>query len=492
MTADSITLAQRYALENVIASGGMATVWRARDDVLARPVAVKILHAQLADDEAFVERFRREALSAARLAHPHIVSIYDTGSEAGAGHHGQRHFIVMEFCGGGTLADLLEAQGSLDPGRAAEAVALVCDALAYAHRNGIVHRDIKPQNVLLTEQNTLKVADFGIAKAAFSKSDITATGALLGTVTYLSPEQVLGEEPGPRSDIYAAGVLLHELVSGSPPFQADTQIATAMAHAREQPPPLRTLRAGVPVGLERIALKALAKDPADRFPTADEMAAALRGSTDSSATSVLEPLTSAVVRGRETRAGGRELRWLVPVLLLIAAAIAAALLLPGVLESDDDTAAPPPAENGSPTALDIRAATAFDSLPDETEHPEEAQNAFDGNPATTWGTEIYSSPMHELKDGVGLVFDLGQSQEVSTIRIISPTPGYDVEVLTSEEQGTTLDAYDALTEASGVSDPAEIAIDPPAAARYWLVLITRLPDDGTGAVDIGEVKLFGP
>ena len=490
MTADSITLARRYALENVIASGGMATVWRARDDVLARPVAVKVLHAQLADDEAFVERFRREALAAARLAHPHIVSIYDTGSEPAAGEYSQRHFIVMEFCGGGTLADLLETEGSLDPARAAEAVALVCDALAYAHRNGIVHRDIKPQNVLLTDQRTLKVADFGIAKAAFAKSDITATGALLGTVTYLSPEQILGQEPGPRSDIYSAGILLHELVTGSPPFQADTQIATAMAHTRESPPPLRTLRAGVPAGLEKIVLKALAKDPVDRFATAEEMAGALRGASDSSATNVLAPLTpradEAGARGR-----GRELRWLIPVLLLIVAAVAAALMAPGLLEDRDDPDGPPAPENGVPVVLDIQGVTAFDSLPDEEEHPEEAPNAIDGDPTTTWGTETYSSPMHEVKDGVGLVFDLGRPEEVFTVRLLSPTPGYDVALLTSDQPGTTLDAYDPVTEAAGVSDVAEIEVDPPTEARYWLVLITKLPGDGTGAVDVGEVKFFG-
>ena len=491
MTADALTLAQRYALEDVIASGGMATVWRARDDVLARPVAVKILHAQLADDEAFVERFRREALAAARLAHPHIVSIYDTGSEPGAGESAQRHFIVMEFCGGGTLADLLHEQGSFDPAQAAEAVALVCDALAYAHRNGIVHRDIKPHNVLLTEQRTLKVADFGIAKAAFSKTEITATGALLGTVTYLSPEQVLGEEPGPRSDIYAAGVLLHELVAGTPPFQAETQIATAMAHAREQPPALRSLRAGVPVALERVVLKALAKDPADRYATAEEMAAALRGTVDTSATGVLEPLPPETV-GATQRSRGRELRWLIPVLLLIAAAVAAALLVPGMLEESEEPVSRPTEEDTTPAALDVRSASDFDSLPDEVEHPEEAPLAIDGDPATTWGTETYSTPMHEVKEGVGLVLDLGQSQEVTSIRLLTPTPDFDVSVWTSDAPADTLDAYEEVTQLSGVPEKADIELEEATTARYWLVLITRLPGDGSGFVDIGEVKLFGP
>lgn len=490
MTADSTTLAQRYALESVIASGGMATVWRARDDVLARPVAVKIMHPQLAEDDAFVARFRREALSAARLAHPHIVSIYDTGSEAQEGV--DRHFIVMEFCGGGTLADVLETEGPFDPHDAARVVALVCDALAYAHQNDIVHRDIKPQNVLLTDQQTLKVADFGIAKAAFSKADITTTGALLGTVTYLSPEQVLGHEPGPRSDIYSAGILLHELIAGKPPFQADSQIATAMAHAREQPAPLRTLRSGVPAGLEGVVLKALAKDPDERFATADEMAAALRGGRiDWATTGVLPPLPPAEVsEGRPSR--GRELRWLIPLLLLIAAAVAAAFFVPGLLEDDVEDPGPTTPVDEGPVVLRVQAASAFDTLPDETEHPEEAKNAFDGDPATTWGTEIYSTPMHEFKDGVGLVFDLGEAQEVASVRILSPTPGYSLSVGTADQPATTLEGYETVTESNNVPSPGEIEIDPPVEARYWLLLLTKLPGDGSGAAEIGEVKFFGP
>lgn len=499
MTDPSLTLAHRYALNERIASGGMATVWLARDEVLARPVAVKVLHPQLAADEAFVERFRREALAAARLSHPHIVSIYDTGSETHDDDSVERHFIVMEFCGGGTLSELIATEGPLAPDDAAGIAAIVCDALAYAHSHEIVHRDIKPQNVLLTDQRTLKVADFGIAKAAFAKSDITTTGEILGTVTYLSPEQVLGEEPGPRSDLYSVGILLHEMLTGKPPFQADTQIATAMAHARNDPPPVRTLRAGIPKALEQTVLRALAKDPNDRFPSAEAMAAALRGSPDSSSTAVLS--RSAVAQETASRRvdpqppakGQRSLRWLIPTLLLIALAIAAAFVVPSLLE--DDPAAREGSggtEQGGAAAIEIQKATAFDSLPDETEHPEEAANAADGNPSTTWGTETYSTPMHEVKEGVGLVLDLGEPTEVGAIKLTSPTPGYDVRILTSDDGTQALPDFSAVTESSGVESPGEVTIDPSVEARYWLVLLTRLPGDGSGSAEIGEVKILGP
>ena len=490
MTTDPITLGERYVLESSIASGGMATVWRARDDILARPVAVKILHPQLAADEAFVERFRREALSAARLSHPHIVSIYDTGSETSEQDGIERHYIVMEFCGGGTLAELVKAEGLLEADDAATVVATICDALAYAHRNGLVHRDIKPQNVLLTDQRTLKVADFGIAKAAFTKSDITATGAILGTVTYLSPEQVLGHDPGPPSDIYSVGVVLHELLAGRPPFEAETPIATAMAHAHRPPPPVRTFRAGVPGVLEQIVLKALAKEPAQRFASAEEMAAALRTSAPGgSVTGVLEVPETGKAPDGIGQSGRRELRWLIPVLLLVAVAIVAAFLIPGLLDNEDDGVQEPGDGGDSPIA--VGATRDFDSLPNETEHPDEAPAAADGDPATTWSTENYNTPMHDFKEGVGLVFDLGAPTVVTSLRLVSPTPGYEFEIRISNENGTTLDSFEVVGAGTGTSGTEDVVLDDPQEARFWMVLLTRLPGDGSGNAQIGEVELFG-
>ncbi len=275
MTSEIVTLAQRYVLEARIAAGGMGTVWRARDQVLARTVAVKILHPALSEDEEFIERFRREAFAAARLTHPDIVAIYDTGHEAAFRDRNDRHYIVMEYCPGGTLKDSLRQAGPFAPARALELGSRICGALGYAHSKGVIHRDVKPENVLLSEDGDLKVADFGIAKAAFALSDLTSTGVILGTVTHISPEQAQGEEPDARSDLYAVGVLLYELLAGHPPFQAETEIATAMQHVNKAPPSLRGLRADVPKRVEGVVFKALAKDPEDRYPSAEEMRSAL-------------------------------------------------------------------------------------------------------------------------------------------------------------------------------------------------------------------------
>ncbi|MGH2734347.1 MAG: protein kinase domain-containing protein, partial [Actinomycetota bacterium] len=289
MASELTTLAERYVLESLVARGGMAAVWKARDDVLARPVAVKILHPHLAEDEAFLERFRFEALAAARLAHPNIVAIYDTGTDGGPEDAGEQHFIVMEFCGGGSLADHLAERGPMEPDGIRAVGAAVCEALGYAHRIGVVHRDVKPANVLITGDGSLKVADFGIAKAAFAAGDITTTGSILGTVTYLSPEQLRGSEPDARSDLYALGVTLYELVTGRPPFVEETQMATAMKHLREQPAPSRSVRGGIPRSLDQVIMKALAKDADDRYQSAEEMRTALEGrGSASAATAVIE------------------------------------------------------------------------------------------------------------------------------------------------------------------------------------------------------------
>jgi eukaryotic-like serine/threonine-protein kinase len=279
MATEETRLGQRYVLESRIARGGMGSVWRARDDVLARTVAVKVLHPSLSDDDDFIERFRREAYAAASLTHPNIVAIYDTGHDESAGGPGRpeatSHYIVMEYCSRGALDDLLRSEGSLEPERVLSIGSKVCSALGYAHRAGVIHRDVKPANVLIAEDGSLKVADFGIAKAAFAAGDITTTGVILGTVTHISPEQARGEDPDARSDLYATGVLLYELLVGRPPFMAETEIGTAIQHLHDEPPPPRSIKPRIPKKVEEIVLKALEKDPDDRYSSAEEMRAAI-------------------------------------------------------------------------------------------------------------------------------------------------------------------------------------------------------------------------
>ena len=242
----------------------MADVWIAEDRVLGRRVAVKILHRQFAEDAAFVERFRRESQAAAGLSHPNIVAVHDWGRD------GDTYFIVMEFVQGRDLRDLLRSEGALPPRRVAEIGSAVGMALAAAHNQGLVHRDIKPANVLLTLEGAVKVADFGIARADDSEQ-LTQTGAVIGTAAYFSPEQAEGHPADPRSDIYSLGVVMYELLTGAPPFSGENSLAIAYQHTQRVPEPPSRLRPDVPPGLEAIVLKAMAKDPADRYQTAAEM-----------------------------------------------------------------------------------------------------------------------------------------------------------------------------------------------------------------------------
>ncbi|MDP8970902.1 MAG: protein kinase, partial [Actinomycetota bacterium] len=265
------SLRGRYRLEVRIASGGMASVWRARDEVLARTVAVKVLHDHLAADAGFRERFRREAIAAAKLTHPNVVGLYDTGSD------GQRVFLVMEFVDGVTLGDVISDLGRLEPGRAAAIGEKVARALAYAHERGLVHRDIKPANILVADDGTAKVADFGIAKADESDADLTRTGTVVGTAAYLAPEQVLAQPVDGRADQYALGCCLYEALTGQQPFTGDSAFATAAQRLKRDPLPPRSLRADLPPGLAAIVVRAMARQPDDRFPSAAVLADALMG-----------------------------------------------------------------------------------------------------------------------------------------------------------------------------------------------------------------------
>ena len=280
----------RYELHRRLGRGGMAEVYLARDQLLDRPVAVKVLFPALATDQGFVERFRREAQAAANLQHPNIVSVFDWGEANGT------YFIVMEYVEGMTLAELLRDEGRLHPDRAAEITADIAAALGFAHRNRVVHRDVKPGNVLITRDGGVKVADFGIARALSDSSDmnLTKTGSVMGTATYFSPEQARGAPVDPRSDIYSLGCVLYEMTTGHPPFAGDSAVAIAYKHVQENPVPPRRFDPALPETLEAITLKCLAKNPANRYPGAQDLRADLRRFLDGSrimAEPVLAPPT---------------------------------------------------------------------------------------------------------------------------------------------------------------------------------------------------------
>ena len=257
-------LLDRYEVGRLLGAGGMAEVFEGRDRLLARRVAIKVLQVQFARDPSFLIRFKREAQAAASLSHPNIVGVYDTGTEDGT------HFIVMEYVDGRTLREVIRTEGPLYPERAAEICADVCSALAAAHARGLIHRDIKPGNVMLTPEGKVKVMDFGIARATTSET-ITQTAAVIGTAQYISPEQAQGQTVDYRSDLYSLGCCLYEMLTGTVPFTGATPVAIAYRHVREDPTPPRMLNGDVPAPLEAICLKAMAKLPDNRYQTAIEM-----------------------------------------------------------------------------------------------------------------------------------------------------------------------------------------------------------------------------
>ena len=270
MTTEQL-FADRYRLERRLGVGGMATVQLAFDTRLERYVAVKLLAEHLAEDSSFVSRFRREALAAARLVHPNIVQVFDFGSDGGSG----RQFIVMEFVDGHSCAELLRDKGPMAPRDAVEILCQSCRGLDYAHRNGVVHRDVKPGNLLVNTDGVVKLADFGIAKAA-EQSDITKVGSVLGTAAYLSPEQARGEPAGPLSDLYALGVVSYQLMAGKLPYEAASLTDLARLQESGPPPRLSDDARDVPAALSAVVARALARDPERRFADAAEMEDALR------------------------------------------------------------------------------------------------------------------------------------------------------------------------------------------------------------------------
>lgn len=262
---DPRIFSDRYELTHLVARGGMALVYRAHDRLLDRVVALKVLFPELSVDPTFVERFRREAQSAAKLSHPNIVPVYDWGEDDGT------YFIVMEFVDGEPLSNVLRAEGHLDAIEAAAITSQVADALDYAHRRGVVHRDVKPGNVLLTSDGAVKVTDFGIARAVNTEESLTQAGLVMGTATYFSPEQAEGSVVDARGDVYSLGVVFYEELVGRPPFVGDSPVAVASKHVREVAPLPRTFDSSVPIDAEAIAMKAMAKHPLDRYQTAGEL-----------------------------------------------------------------------------------------------------------------------------------------------------------------------------------------------------------------------------
>jgi eukaryotic-like serine/threonine-protein kinase len=470
-------ISDRYELEELVGSGGMSSVFRARDRLLERHVALKLLHAHYSDDDDHVARFRREARAVAQLSHPHIVTVIDRGVDRG------RQFIVFEYVDGENLKDLLRRTGRLPAGRAVELAIAIAEGLAFAHAQGLVHRDVKPQNVLLNGEGDVKVTDFGIARSLDMDRGLTEAGTVLGTSDYISPEQAGGKVVTPATDVYSLGVVLWELLTGDVPFPGDTFVAVALRHINEPPPDLLDVRPDAPPRLAGVVQRALAKDPADRFPSMEAFAAELRlclDDLDPEQTSALMPLPP-LTRIRRRKRAGRASPVAIALTLVaaIAAVVAASLALRG--------SGGPPGSGGSggggpgaAGAVSLRGVTDYDPGGNGGEHSATAPKATDGDPATFWYTETYKTrAFGGLKDGLGLVLDAGSSVALRSLTVATDTPGFEATVLAGDSQSGPFTA-DAETQTVGTRTTFTLQ---GATARYYVLWVTRLPPGRRVRVD---------
>jgi len=417
----------RYRVLNRIGSGGMADVYCAEDTQLGRRVALKLLYRRFAEDQEFVERFRREASSAAGLQHQHVVSVYDRGEYDGT------YWIAMEYLEGRSLKQLLQDEGPLPPERAIDIVVQILRAARFAHQRGVIHRDIKPHNVILDDEGRAKVTDFGIARSIDPADSLTETGTLLGTSEYIAPEQASGRRVDERSDQYSLATVLYELLTGVPPFTGDNFMAVAMKHVQEPVPSVREARPDVSPRLDAIVSRAMAKRPDDRFPTTEAMMAALEAAQADTDGALAPALVSTPDEGATEsipvpgplppsieRSGKRfPLPLLVGLIVVGVAALVTALVIAG--GGTEALTGNGGGGSGSGGRVRLVALTDFDPDGDETEHPETVPAATDGSATTSWTTESYSS---FDKAGVGIVLAAKRGVDLSELTVTTDTPGY--------------------------------------------------------------------
>jgi tRNA A-37 threonylcarbamoyl transferase component Bud32 len=489
-------LSGRYRLDAHVGVGGMSTVYRAFDTVLERPVAIKLMHREIASDSDQLERFRREARAVAQLNHPNIVGVIDAGEDAGT------PYIVLEFVEGETLKDRIRRHGRLPISEAVAYAIEIARALGAAHARRIVHRDVKPQNVLIDEEGTAKVTDFGIARS-LAEEGLTADGRVLGTTDYVSPEQALGRPVGPQSDLYSLGVVLFEMLVGDVPFHGENQVAVAMKHVREELPDVQRRRPEVSSALAAVVDRATAKDLNRRYGTVGDLIADLEellaietaraGQATGEATAVLRTLSPRLRRRLPLRI--RHPGRIVAALAIVAAAVAVALIVAADRTNRGAQAtrniAPPP--NSGLKAISLKQANAhdFDPSGDDREHPEQVKAVVDGEKSTTWATERYDGGTLNNKPGVGVYVVADPSVAARAVEILSATKGWSGAIYVAKSGPPK--ALEGWTKVADVrSAKAKTSVDLDTARnrfRFYLVWITKLPPGGN-RVELQEIRLF--
>jgi len=485
-------MSSRYRLDAKLGSGGMSTVYLARDETLERWVAVKVLHREISEEPDQLERFSREARAVAQLSHPNVVAVIDAGQDSG------RPYIVFEYVEGETLKDRIERLGKLPLDEAAAYAIEVGRGLAVAHARRLVHRDVKPQNVLIDPEGRAKVTDFGIARSLESDG-LTRTGRVLGTTDYVSPEQAMGHEVDARSDIYSLGIVIYEMVSGELPFQADTIVGVAMKHVNEGMPDIQRRRPETSAALAAVLERSTEKEPKKRYPDMAAMLADLEealeveiaraGGAHGEATTVIDS-----VPDRKRRLPGRR-RSLAGIALVVAAA-AAALAIVLLTGGEEEPPRPAPATEGS-TTFEITGASDFDPFgDDQEEHSEEVPQAIDGDPETAWTTEQYeAADVTALKDGVGIYFETSEPVAPGAIVVQTQEGGWSAEVYAAADgPPDDLDGWEGpIGEVTDAGDEETIELADVGEQSYFLVWFTLLHEStetpGRFQAEVTEVEL---
>jgi eukaryotic-like serine/threonine-protein kinase len=490
-------LSGRYKLEAKLGSGGMSTVYLAKDATLDRAVAVKVMHREMSEQPDQLERFRQEARAVAKLSHPNVVAVIDAGEDGG------HPYIVFEYVEGETLKQRIARVGALDTQEALAYAIEIARGLTVAHARNMVHRDIKPQNVLIDAEGRAKLTDFGISRQ-LEQDGMTATGRVLGTTDYVAPEQAMGRPVDIRSDIYSLGVVLYEMLIGQVPFHADSQVGVAMKHVNEELPDVQQRRPEISAAAALVVERATDKDPAQRYQevgemiddlsTALEVEAARAGSTTGEATSVLD----AVPPPKRKLSGGRRWSW-AAIVLLVLAVVGALVLVKFISGGGGGGGALK--DKGSTVA--ISSATDYDPEGDGEEDPATVNLAVDGNPTgTAWSTEHYDTDTFAgtktgPDPGVGLYVTVKSAATPAKMVIRSPTPGWDAEIFAAasgppEELTEWGEPVGEVTDAATVE---EVDLNLSAPAKYFLIWFNKAApardQEGRFQVEISDVKLLG-